>query len=256
MMDASEFPIDQFLEILRNRPEVRRELQELLLRDYTREGEPSLLEILHDMLQELKQLRVDMDRRFEALQVDMDRRFEALQVELKQLRVDMDRRFETSQANMDRRFEAMLNEFQKVRRDVAAVSSRYGLRLEDIFREVYRDALKTHGIDPDSIRRLFVLDEDGVVVDPGEATDIDIYMHDGEAVAIEVKANVDQHDIRRFEKTIRLAEQQEGITITKKVIITLNITPKNRLKAERKGFIVISSDIWSDDTSPLTEGWN
>ncbi len=214
MVDASEFPIEQFLELLRNRPDVRRELQELLLRDYTKEGEPSLLEILRDMLEELKQLRVDTNQRFEALQTEMDRRFEVI-----------------------------LSEFQKVRRDVAAVSSRYGLRLEDIFREVYRDALQLHGIDPDSIRRLFVLDADGVVVDPGEVTDIDIYMHDGEAVAIEVKTTVDQHDVRRFEKTIRLAEQQEGITITKKVIITLNIAPENRLKAERKGFIVISSDI-------------
>ena len=213
---------------------MRRQLQEILLRDYSKEGEPSLLKIIHDMLQEIKQLRIDMNRRFEAV----DKRFEEMDRRFETLIAEMNRRFEA----VDKRFEEIMTAFHALRRDVAAVSTRYGLRLEDIFRDVFREALSLEGIKPESIRRLVVLDPDGEVVEPGEVTDLDIYMHDSECVAIEVKSRIDSHDIRRFEKTIRLAEKQEGIKVTKRIIITLYITPEDRLKAERKGIKVITSD--------------
>ncbi len=233
-MTQSNSLLERLINELEQNPEMRRQLQEILLRDYSKEGEPSLLKIIHDMLQEIKQLRIDMNRRFEAVDKrfeEMDRRFEALIAE-------MNRRFEA----VDKRFEEMMTAFHALRRDVAAVSTRYGLRLEDIFRDVFREALSLEGIKPESIRRLVVLDPDGEVVEPGEVTDLDIYMHDSECVAIEVKSRIDSHDIRRFEKTIRLAEKQEGIKVTKRIIITLYITPEDRLKAERKGIKVITSD--------------
>ncbi len=291
-MSSNETIVRRLIHELKEDPEARRELQELLLRDYTIEGEPSLLQIIHDMLQELKQLRIDMNRgfeesnkrfealtaemnrhfeesnkrfealttemnrrfeesnkRFEALTTEMNRRFEESNKRFEALTTEMNRRFEESNkrfealtTEMNRRFEGIMKAFQDLRRDVATMSTRYGFRLEDIFRDVFREALKLEGIDPESIRRLVVIDPTGEVVDPGETTDLDIYMHNNECVAIEVKARVDSHDIRRFEKTIQLAEKQEGIKVTKRIIITLHITPEDRLKAERKGIIVITSE--------------
>ncbi len=253
-MSSNETIVRRLIHELKEDPEARRELQELLLRDYTIEGEPSLLQIIHDMLQELKQLRIDMNRgfeesnkRFEALTAEMNRHFEESNKRFEALTTEMNRRFEESNkrfealtTEMNRRFEGIMKAFQDLRRDVATMSTRYGFRLEDIFRDVFREALKLEGIDPESIRRLVVIDPTGEVVDPGETTDLDIYMHNNECVAIEVKARVDSHDIRRFEKTIQLAEKQERIKVTKRIIITLHITPEDRLKAERKGIIVIT----------------
>ena len=92
--------------------------------------------------------------------------------------------------------------------------------MEDTFRQLYHEALVQQNIDPESIRKLEILDEQGDVVEPGGVTDIDIFARDSECAAIEIKATIDQHDIRRFEKTIKLAEEQEGIKVTSSIYCT------------------------------------
>ncbi len=201
-----------------------------------------------------------MDKRFEAMQKQIDKRFEAMQKQLDDRFEAMDKRFEAMQKQidkrfeavdkrfetMDKRFEAMIQGLQKgfdtVRRDVATMSTRYGLRLEDIFREVFREALLTEGVDPEKIRRLDVLDDEGVVVPPGEVTDIDMMGSDSQCVFVEVKAHMDMHDIWRFLKVVRLAEEQEKVKASKLIAVTLDISPKDKVKAERMGVKVITSE--------------
>ncbi|HKZ41709.1 MAG TPA: hypothetical protein VJ044_12145 [Candidatus Hodarchaeales archaeon] len=179
------------------------------------------------------------DKRHEEMQSDFIKRFEANDKHHEEMRTDFIERFEAN----DAKFRELLDAFTLVRRDVASISTKQGYRLEDTFRQLYHEALVQQNIDPESIRKLDILDEQGDVVEPGGVTDIDIFARDSECAAIEIKATIDQHDIRRFEKTIKLAEEQEGIKVTRRVIVTLNIRPENRIRAQKKGFIVISSEL-------------
>ncbi|MCF2136228.1 MAG: DUF3782 domain-containing protein [Candidatus Thorarchaeota archaeon] len=179
-----------------------------------------------------------VDKRFEEIIDQMAKRAEAVDKRFE----DMNRRFE----EMNRHFEAMVAGLQKgfdsLRRDVSTISTRFGIRLEDIFREVFREALLSEDLDPEKIRRLDVLDEKGVVVPPGEVTDIDMMVHDSQCVFVEVKSHMDMHDIWKFIKTVELAEMQEGVKATKLVAVTLDISPRDRIKAEKLGIRVITSD--------------
>jgi len=122
------------------------------------------------------------------------------------------------------------------------MSTRYGLRLEDIFHEVFKEALLTEGVDPKKLQRLDVLDDEGVVVPAGEVTDIDMMVQDTQCVFVEVKAHIDLHDIRKFLKTVELAEKQEQVKATKLLVVTLEIRPQDQIKAERLGIKVITSE--------------
>ncbi|MFQ6127044.1 MAG: DUF3782 domain-containing protein, partial [Candidatus Heimdallarchaeota archaeon] len=184
-------------------------------------------------------------KRFEAI----DKRFEAIDKRFEDLLQTMNARFEA----VDKRFEAMQQNFQTmiaeldkgfqvVRRDVATISTKYGLRLEDTFREIFKEALLTEEVDPEKLRRLDVLDDMGVVVPPGEVTDIDMMVSDAQCVFVDVKARMDLHDIHKFLKTVELAEKQEQVKATKLLAVTLDISPRDRIKAERLGIKVITGE--------------
>ncbi|MFQ6124576.1 MAG: DUF3782 domain-containing protein [Candidatus Heimdallarchaeota archaeon] len=205
-----------------------------------------------DLLQTMNARFEAVDKRFEAV----DKRFEAVDKRFEDLLQTMNARFEAVDKRfeaVDKRFESMQQNFQTmvaeldkgfqtVRRDVATISTKYGLRLEDIFREVFKEALLTEGVDPEKLRRLNVLDDEGVVVPSGEVTDIDMMVHNTQCVFVEVKARMDLHDIQKFLKTVALAEKQENVKATKLLAITLDISPRDRIKAERLGIKVITSD--------------
>ncbi len=120
------------------------------------------------------------------------------------------------------------------------MSSRYGLRLEDIFRQVFREALLTRGVDPDKLRKVMIFDREGVVVPPGAVTDIDMMVSDGECVMVEVKSRVDIHDVWRFIKTVELAEKQEGVKATRLIMLALEADPDTVQYAKQLGITMIA----------------
>ena len=191
-----------------------------------------------ELISEMQRRSEIVDRRFEAV----DKRFEELISEMRRGFEESDRRLEQVQENFTRMVEELGKGFEAVRKDVAAVSSRYGHRFEDIFRDIFREALLTENVDPDKLRRLYVLDEEGVVVPPGSATDIDMMVSDSECVFVEVKTRTELHDVWKFLKTVELAEKQEGVKATRLLLVTLEIDPATRLKAETLGIRVITSE--------------
>ncbi len=220
--DYGDDLLRRLVEALEKNPELRAKIAELLSKEtYVTRDE------MTRVLDEIRLLREDNDRRFE----EVFRRFEAI-----------DRRFEA----VDRRFDRLEMAFQDVRRDVATISTRYGLRLEDIFREIFREALLTEGVDPEKLRRLVVVDKDGVVCPAGEMTDIDMMVTDSQCVFVEVKARADLHDVWAFLKKVELAEAQEGVKATRLILVTLHISPVDRQKAEEMGVRVITSETWED----------
>ncbi|MCF2138294.1 MAG: hypothetical protein K9W43_13765 [Candidatus Thorarchaeota archaeon] len=125
---------EKFLEALRKNPSIREQFLELIEPGaYVKRDE------LAEVMQEIKQLRVEnveryeaMDRRFEEVFKrfeNMDRRFEATQKQ-------MDERFETMQKQMDRRFEEVFKRFENVDRRFEEVFKRFenvDRRFEEVF---------------------------------------------------------------------------------------------------------------------------
>ena len=193
-----------------------------------------------------------MDKRFEAMQRTMQERFEAIDKRFE----EMDRRFEAMQRTMQERFEEMDRRFEEVYRrfdyvdqriwrveaGVGALGARSGLRLERTILRIFREVLKARGVDVSAVEKLVLRDDEGIVFGKGFTTDIDIYVHDSERIAIEVKYSADQHDIFTFLNKVKLAEKTKNMKFTKLMLVTLNITDENYRYAESEGIKVITEE--------------
>jgi len=168
-----------------------------------------------------------MDRRFEAMQRTMQERFEAI-----------DRRFE----EVYRRFDYVDQRIWRVEAGVGALGARSGLRLERTILRIFREVLKARGVDVSAVEKLVLRDDEGIVFGKGFTTDIDIYVHDSERIAIEVKYSADQHDIFTFLNKVKLAEKTKNMKFTKLMLVTLNITDENYRYAESEGIKVITEE--------------
>ncbi|MHA1261636.1 MAG: DUF3782 domain-containing protein [Candidatus Freyarchaeota archaeon] len=201
----------------------------------------------------------EMDRRFEAMQRTMQERFEAIDRRFEAMNrrfEEMDRRFEAMQRTMQERFEAIDRRFEEVYRrfdyvdqriwrveaGVGALGARSGLRLERTILRIFREVLKARGVDVSAVEKLVLRDDEGIVFGKGFTTDIDIYVHDSERIAIEVKYSADQHDIFTFLNKVKLAEKTKNMKFTKLMLVTLNITDENYRYAESEGIKVITEE--------------
>ena len=168
-----------------------------------------------------------MDKRFEAIQTTMQERFEAI-----------DRRFE----EVYRRFDYVDQRIWRVEAGVGALGARSGLRLERTILRIFREVLKARGVDVSAVEKLVLRDDEGIVFGKGFTMDIDIYVHDSERIAIEVKYSADQHDIFTFLNKVKLAEKTKNMKFTKLMLVTLNITDENYRYAESEGIKVITEE--------------
>ncbi len=254
--EESKIPAELIEEHLRKvLPDILREIfivyssEDLVTKDEFRVAIESMDKRFEGMLEIINRRFESMDKRFEEMLALMDKRFEAVDKRFEEIIDQMNRRFESMDKHLEKMnniFDCMDAEIQRgfdnLRRDLSMISTRFDIRLEDIFRDVFREALLTEGLDPDKIRRLDVLDEEGIVVPPGEVTDIYMMATNSQCVFVEVKAHMDMHDIWKFLKTVKIAEEQEGVKATKLVSITFDISPRDRIRAEKMGVRVITSE--------------
>jgi hypothetical protein len=208
--------------LLKEHPELRTEIYEIISDEFVRRGEfydymKKSDERFERLLQELRAFREDTNRRFEAV----DKRFEAA-----------DKRFEA----IDKRFEEVYRRFDKVDRDsedlkdwvgivVGGFQRRAGRSLEDAVAGTLRIALGRE-VKPENITmRKKIKDDEGMIGPAGREYEIDLCITNTESLIFEIKSYAEREDIERFNDKAELVIKKLGLKKVEKALITLEKHP-------------------------------
>jgi hypothetical protein len=195
---------------------------------------------------DIKALIAEMDKRFEAVDKRfeaVDKRFEAMDRRFEALQREMDRRFEALQREMDRRFDQTDRQIKLLGVSVDRLEGKQGILMERTVLDLMRETLKMEHIDPDKVKKAFIVDRTGAVFWKDYSSDIDVLVENGNVYALEIKAKASHADVTRFIQHIRLYELMEMKKVTKSFVISLRIDPDIKTYAESKGIVVIVGEI-------------
>jgi hypothetical protein len=208
--------------LLKEHPELRTELYEMLSGEFVRGSEfyeymKKSDERFERLLQELRAFREDTNRRFEAI----DTRFE-----------EVYRRFEA----VDNRLEAIDTRFDKIDRNfsdlkdwegivVGGFQRRAGRNLEDAVAGTLRISLSEEVKPEHIVMRRKIRDDEGLIGRAGRAYEIDLCIKNEEWLIFEIKSYTEEEDIERFNDKAELAITKLGLKNVEKALITLEKRP-------------------------------
>ena len=211
-MITAEEVIKSLPELLKEQPELRLRIYDVLSEEFVRRGEfyefmKRSDERFEKLLQELRAFREDTDRRFEAV----DQRFD-----------EVDRRFD----KMDSDFKDLKDDFKDLKDWVGIVvggfQRRAGRSLEDAIAGTLRIALEKD-VKPENITmRKKIRDDEGLIGRAGREYEIDLCITNGESMIFEIKSYAEDDDIENFNDKAELAVEKLGLKKAKKVLITLD----------------------------------
>jgi hypothetical protein len=235
--------------LLKEHPELRTEIYEIISDEFVRRGEfyeymKKSDERFEKLLQELRAFREDTNRRFEAV----DKRFEAIDKRFEAI----DKRFEAVDKRfeaVDKRFEEVYRRFDKVDRDskdlkdwvgivVGGFQRRAGRNLEDAVAGTLRIALGRE-VQPGTIMmRKKIVDDEGMIGPAGREYEIDLCITNEECLIFEIKSYAEEEDIERFNDKAELAIKKLGLKKVEKALITLEKRPSIVELCDKFGILV------------------
>jgi len=137
----------------------------------------------------------------------------------------------------------MQSSINRLQDQVGRYTSRSGHRVERTMMELYKEALKLHGVDPDKVKHGYIVDDKGVIDQQGDKYEVDFYeVTDGEVYIFEVKTNGDRGAIEQLVIRKKLFESQ-GKKVTKMFLVCHVINKKAKKLADQKGITVIAGSV-------------
>ncbi|MCI2414769.1 MAG: DUF3782 domain-containing protein [Candidatus Aramenus sp.] len=161
--------------------------------------------------------------------------------EIAKMREEFEKRFE----EMNKRFEANQEENRKIWHEIkllriafSSFTSRAGRYIEKTIMELYKEALKLHGVDPSKVKHGKIVDEKGIVY-KGRTYEVDFYETNDYVYLFEVKNFADEGAIEQLEIREKLFASMYNKPV-KKFLIANTIEAKVKREAEERGITVIA----------------
>jgi hypothetical protein len=211
--------------LLKEHPELRTEIYEIISDEFVRRGEfyeymKKSDERFESLLQELRAFREDTNRRFEAV----EKRFE-------EMREDTNRRFD----KVDRDSKDLKDWVGVV---VGGFQRRAGRSLEDAVAGTLRIALGRE-VKPENITmRKKIIDDEGLIGLKGRSYEIDLCLTNTESLIFEIKSYAEEEDIERFNDKAELVKKKLGLKKVVKALITLEKHPSVVKLCDKFGILV------------------
>jgi len=226
--------------LLKEHPELRTEIYEIISDDFLRRSEfydymRKSDERFESLLRELRAFRDDTNRRFEEMREDTNRRFE-------EMREDTNRRFEEMREDTNRRFDKVDSNFNDLKDWVGIVvggfQRRAGRILEDAVAGTLRIALGKD-VKPENITmRKKIRDDEGLIGLKGRSYEIDLCLTNTESLLFEIKSYAEEEDIERFNDKAELVKKKLGLKKVEKALITLEKHPSVVKQCDKFGILV------------------
>jgi len=197
-MITAEEVIKSLPRLLKEHPELRLRIYDILSEEFVRKGE------------------------FYEFMKKSDERFEKLLQELRAFREDTNRRFEA----IDKRLDKMDSDFKDLKdwagMVVRGFQRRAGRSLEDAVAGTLRIALG-RDVKPENITmRKKIRDDEGLIGHAEREYEIDLCITDGENLIFEIKSYVEDDDIENFNEKAELAIEKLKLKKAKKALVTLD----------------------------------
>ena len=197
-MITAEEVIKSLPRLLKEHPELRLRIYDILSEEFVRKGE------------------------FYEFMKKSDERFEKLLQELRAFREDTNRRFEA----IDKKLDKMDSDFKDLKDWVGMVvggfQRRAGRSLEDAVAGTLRIALG-RDVKPENITmRKKIRDDEGLIGRAGREYEIDLCITDDESLIFEIKSYAEDDDIENFNEKAELAIEKLKLKRAKKALITLD----------------------------------
>ena len=153
------------------------------------------------------------------------RRLDRHEEELVRLREDMNKGFRRHdeeiaklREDMNKLREDMNKGFMLVERHISALGARWGLISEEAFREGLRGIIESElGL---KVERWTCYDGEGEVFGYPSQIEVDVAIHDGRTILIEVKSHATASDVSAFARKARLYALRMGREPSRKLIVT------------------------------------
>jgi hypothetical protein len=144
--------------------------------------------------------------------------FNELRKEQIKLREDMNKGFLRHDEEIAKLREDMNKGFQLIERHISALGARWGLMSEEAFREGLKGILEKEF--KLKVEHWSSYDESGIVYGYPSLVEIDLAIHDGKIILIEVSSHVRPSDVALFKRKANVYERLTGNKPEKLMIIT------------------------------------
>ncbi|QGA69671.1 hypothetical protein GFS33_10560 [Sulfolobus sp. E11-6] len=147
-----------------------------------------------------------------------------------------------------KRIEELTKAFLKLKVSFESFTSRAGIHVQRTLMELYKEALKLHGVDPSSVKHGYIVDEVGVI-EKGRKFEVDFYETNDEIRLFEVKNLGDTDGIEQLIVRKKILESKGTKKQIKMYLVCNSIPKKVLLKAKKEGIIVIAGDVLGERKS-------
>ncbi|EWG06517.1 MAG: hypothetical protein ASUL_09079 [Candidatus Aramenus sulfurataquae] len=217
----------------------------------------SILQILKDntesireMQNEIKNLNVITQKHTEIIE-NLQKNIEAHTKAIEAMQRTIEKQGEVIEAHtkaMDthsKAIEGLQNAVLKLSTEIGAFTNRAGKGLERSIMNVYKEALKLHGVDPSNVKHGKIKDTMGVV-DKDKEFEVDFYETDDYVYVFEVKNYADEGVLEQMRNRVKLFSAIYKKPV--KFFIVSNYIEKDvKEEAEKEGAVVITSQVIEEE---------
>jgi hypothetical protein len=174
-------------------------------------------------MEELVQAQTRTEARLDTLTARVDTLTEHL--DTLTVRVDtLTARMDTLALRMDELAQAQLrteDEVARLRRtietQIGGLGARWGMQTEEAFRQAMKTILEEVGFKAD---RYLTYDTTGEVFGHPDQVELDVVIHNGTAIVIEIKSSLDRGQVYLFSRKVAFYQRKTGQQVTRQVIVT------------------------------------
>ena len=225
--EIKEIIYKELPKLVREHPEVRSFLQDMLKQCPYKEVSESRFEIL---LEEIKKMREESERKWQ----ESERRWRELKEESERRWQESERKWRELKEESDKRWQEVMGEIKRLHRlydvGIGAIGARWGFQAETTFREAIKGILEESF--PVKVERYLAMDEEGKVFGRPDQVELDLIIKDGEIIAGEIKSSMSKSDVYTFYRKVKFYEEKEGRKVRRMIIISPMIETQAKKVAE------------------------
>ncbi len=215
---------------------LRRQMDERFLKVYERMEKHD--EEIKNIREEIKSIREEIKLQNEEIK-SIREEMKLQNEEIKSIREEMKQQND----RIENLIVAMNNGFSLLHNEMAKISSKYGKMREQEAHKLLNEVLKHLGMPSFKVRKVQLIDKEGIVFGKGYITDVDLYLEkDDEVWAFEFKANCDRFDLFGFHKVCELLEKGYGKKVVRKILACFDLSDEVREDAKTFGI-----EIWQPE---------
>ena len=185
--------------------------------------EEASLADLRDIVRELAQAQLRTEVRLEALTARVDT-LTARVEELAQAQLRTEARLEALTARVEELAQAQLRTQDEVTRlhrtietQIGGLGARWGIQTEEAFRNAIQTILEEVGF---RAERYLAYDTEGEVFGRPDQVELDVVLHDGKVIVLEIKSSLDREHVHLFSRKVAFYARKTGRQVTRQVIVT------------------------------------